>query len=91
MKSKDLESVTRHAWNIVEFSKVTAMQNIAAAVAKGDLKIDRGQLPALLQVVQSSIEQGFTTSVKEFEIQVSVILEDHAKKNSLSREDGTGY
>lgn len=81
MKSKDLESITRHAWNIVEFAKVSAMQDIARAVAKGDLKIDRGQLPALLKLVQTSVEQGFLASVKEFETQVAAIVDNDTKKN----------
>lgn len=80
MNSKDLEAISRQAWLMTEFSKTSTMQNITTAVAKGELKIDRSQLPHLLNIVQNSIEQGFVTSIQEFNRQVSVIANSSSKK-----------
>lgn len=80
MNSKDLEAISRQAWLMTEFSKTSTMQNITIAVAKGELKIDRAQLPHLLNIVQNSIEQGFVTSIQEFNRQVSVVANGSSKK-----------
>lgn len=84
MKDKDLSDITRQAWELVEFSKSSTLQNVTKAVASGDVSIDRSQLPKLLRLVQLSIEQGFLQGVKEFETQVDVIVSgitDTSKKN----------
>lgn len=83
MKSKDLSQITRQAWELVEFSKTSTLQNITKAVVSGEIHMDRTQLSKLVKLVQLSIEQGFTKGIREFETQVEVIVnaDDDSKKN----------
>lgn len=81
MKAKQINEITRQARLMSEFSKATAVQNVAMAVANGDLKIERNVLPRLLQVIDASFESSIDISVREFETQVSIITQSAAKKN----------
>lgn len=80
MKRKEVAAITKHAYELIELSKSSALQNVTTAVANGSIKIPRTELPRLVYVIQSSVEQGFGAGIHEFETQVENTLACSAAK-----------
>ncbi len=74
MKHKEVAVISKSAFQLVEQAKNVTAQNLTAAVAKGDLKIDRNVLPLLIALVQASIDQGYHQANRQFEEQVDLSL-----------------
>ena len=75
MKHKESLEISKSVWLMAEQAKSAAAQNIVTAVARGDLKIERSQLPKLISLLNSSIEQGFVAGSKEFDRKVNEALD----------------
>jgi hypothetical protein len=80
MKRTELTAISKHAWELVELSKSSTLQNVTQAVANGSLKVPRSELPRLVHVIQSSIEQGYNAGIREFETQLQSTLTPFAAK-----------
>jgi hypothetical protein len=88
MKSKDLNAISRQAWELVELSKSQTLQNLTVAFSRGEFSIARDQFPKLIQIVQTSIEQGYHSGLKEFETQVSIFID---KPNTSKKVSTTSW
>ena len=80
MERKEIAAITKHAWELVELTKASTLQNVTTAVANGSVKIPRAELPRLVYLIQSSIEQGYSAGVREFETQLEATLASSAAK-----------
>lgn len=80
MKSKDVTGISRQAWELVEHIKSQTLQNLTVAQRSGEIQIGTDQLPRLIRLVQTSIEQGYHGALHEFETQISVQFETESKK-----------
>lgn len=74
MKHKESAQISKSAFQLVEQTKNVTAQNLAAAVANGDLKVDRAMLPMLISLVQASIDEGFHQANRQFEAVVDEAL-----------------
>ena len=57
--------------NLVDFIKTTTEQNLVEASRNDMIKIEEGQLQAVVELVNSSITQGMTTGFREIESLIS--------------------
>lgn len=80
MKPKEVDQISKHAWDLIELSTMSTMQNVTKAVANGALKIERSQLTKLIQLIKGSISQGYDQGIREFETQVTKTLASDASK-----------
>jgi hypothetical protein len=80
MKLVEIQGISKHTFDLVNFAKSQTLQNLTTAVAAGTLKVDREELPKILALVQQSIDQGVSTAFPEFELQVKNELQKTKKK-----------
>jgi len=83
MNQKD--KILKECMQVVNTSKDFTKNNILKAVQEKKLKIDHPTLNMLMDVINSSIDQGFHVSVRQFEIAVDSVLTQ--SKNPISQED----
>jgi hypothetical protein len=85
------DKINKASWTTLDSSKDSVLSNLTRAVSSGQLKIEANQLPVLLQLVKSSIEEGYHKSNRNFMKVVDAALTEAtadasfpelAKKNS---------
>jgi len=74
------QSIDKAVWQLFETSKDIAKKNLVSAVSTGQLKVDEEALPALLNLVSSSIDEGFSKGHKAFLSNVKKVDQSLTKK-----------
>lgn len=72
------DKISKASWLQIESSKDTVSANLTAAVASGQLKVEASQMPALLLLIGSSIDEGYHKSHRNFMKSVDSALNDEA-------------
>lgn len=71
---KKVEKIARDAKVLTESAKDVARDNIISAIRSKVLKIDESQLPILLQLIDISINDGYSKATKSFQRSVETTL-----------------
>jgi hypothetical protein len=78
-------AVDKIAWDMLGFVKETTKKNFVTAVSSGQLKLDREILPVILTLIDSSIDEGYNKSYKNFSNRMQKLNEDSTSTSSLKK------
>ena len=80
MSSKD--KVSKSVWGLFEFTKETVKKNLVQATNNNELKLDENSLRLLLNIVDSSISEGYNKGIDSTAKNVASLFSesDNSKK-----------
>lgn len=76
MQARD--KINKSSWTLIEGIKDSVTNNLTTAMRSGQLKIEATQVPALLALLQASIEEGYHKGHKTFSKTVDAALTEAA-------------
>lgn len=85
MKSDLPKRTLKMMWDVSEVSKIEASKNIILSAKNNDIKLTHEDLQKLLYIVSSTIDKVYIDASKNFEGQISKLVE--AELDSKSNSD----
>lgn len=71
---RKVEKIARDAKVLTESARDVARDNIISAIRSKILKMDESQIPILLQLIEVSINDGYSKAVKSFQRSLEITL-----------------
>lgn len=87
------DKIVKASWNLLGSSKDTLLTNISNAVRNGTIKVEQDSIERLMQLINTSIDEGYHRGYNVFEREVDSSLRVHLEQSqpvSVTKKKLTG-